>query len=149
MPDRTLLGWGRQPWSFVVALTDGLTCAWADYAGFHVGACPPDAPPYSHLWAWHDDAETLVRVRIDLDAAIVGALIVRPDAFPQAENPPVLVEKVPVVIETLLTWPPEHRRVGVQRDPHTLAGPVTAVRVLSAMPVTFIAGGIVTREVDR
>lgn len=148
MPERTLLGWGRQPWSFVVALTDGLTCAWADYEGFHIGACPPDAPPYSHLWGWDDAAETLVRVRIDLNDAIVGALVERRDALPQAANHPVLAEEVPVVIETLLTWPPEHRRVGVQHDPRTLAGPVSAVRVLSAMPVTFIVGGIAPREVD-
>lgn len=70
-----LTGYGRLAWANVERLLAGLSCAWADYEGFHVGRpCPGQAPPYSHLWAWNDDATRLVRVRVDGDEGIVGEL---------------------------------------------------------------------------
>lgn len=70
-----LTGYGKLPWRDVVPLLNGLTCAWADYGGFHVRqSCPEQVPPYSHLWAWSQDSKTLVRVRIDDDKGIVGIL---------------------------------------------------------------------------
>lgn len=66
---------GYRPWPQVLAELQGLTCAWADYGGFHETddldrlSSPP---PYSHLWGWSTDR--LVRVRIDVDEGVVAVL---------------------------------------------------------------------------
>ena len=47
---RYLSGQGEVEWSQLRKEAGGLTCAWADYDGFHIGPCPDEAPPYSHIW---------------------------------------------------------------------------------------------------
>ena len=56
MPERTHLvetrhleSWGEVEWSRLREAAMGMTCAWADYEGFHIGPCPDVAPPYSHI----------------------------------------------------------------------------------------------------
>ena len=49
---RYLSGQGEVEWSQLRKEAGELTCAWADYGGFHIGPCPDEAPPYSHIWGW-------------------------------------------------------------------------------------------------
>lgn len=70
----TMHGWGEIEWSAIQRVIGDATCAWADYQGFHIGECPDEIPPYSHVWAWNDDLSRLFRVRINGDSAILGAL---------------------------------------------------------------------------
>ncbi len=127
----TLHGFGLQEWDEVLRLTSGLTCAWADTAGFHVGACPAAAPAATHLWAWDAAGETLVRARLDAGRAVVGVLAKHP------HGDAVWSERVPVRCERARTWSPHEKRIADQ-PPGVLPGAVTTVTVLTPMPVTFV-----------
>ena len=120
---RYLEGTGEIAWEEFSPSTKGLTCAWADYKGFHMGPCPQTAPPYSHIWGWNEDGSVLLRGRIDAG------------------------EKVDCVIRDIITWKPGHERLKVRfygRD--TWPEQMTAVEVLGEQPVTFIAEKINPRE---
>ncbi len=130
----TLRGYGPQDWAQVVRQAAGMTCAWADTTGFHIGACPDRVPAYSHLWGWAGDRSSLLRARIDGDQAILGVLTTA-GSDPQA----LLNEPVQVRQEQQYTWGPQDATIGEQ-PPEVLPGKVTAYRVLGPMPVIFIAG---------
>jgi hypothetical protein len=118
-----LAGLGRRGWNDVRQLCAGMTCAWADYDGYHLvkdDGCPADAPPYSHLWAWSPDQ--LVRVRVDGDHAVVGVLTTNPIEPAGSE----LFEQVDVV----------EREAASFRDPPTT---IRLLQVIGPMPVVFLA----------
>ncbi|TDC19420.1 hypothetical protein E1265_23900 [Streptomyces sp. 8K308] len=59
----------------------GSDCAWSDFGGFHFApadALPEVVPSTTHLWAW--DTARAVRVRIDVDRALVACLNNSPPA---------------------------------------------------------------------
>lgn len=133
---RYLEGTGEIAWEEFYPSTEGLTCAWADYKGFHMGTCPQTAPPYSHIWGWNEDGSELLRGRIDAGHITAGRLLITGNG-----------EKVDCVIRDIITWKPGHERLKVRfygRD----AWPeqMTAVEVLGEQPVTFIAERINPRE---
>jgi hypothetical protein len=129
----TLHGYGRVAWADLAAALAGTQTAWADYDGFHIGDCPAQAPPYTHLWAW--SSGWLLRARIDGDTAVVGALLLTATAVPLPS--PLITEQVNYVMRKAQTWDPGERRVGplsaavTERvtDLYEVAGP---------QPVTFI-----------
>lgn len=116
-----------------------MTCAWADYGGFHLATCPDQAPPYSHLWGWNTETGLLLRVRIDADRGIVGGLILK--GYSEAAFPPIpepsLVEKVAIRTSEVLTWAEDEQRIAAQAA-GVLPGKVVSVEVLTPMPITFI-----------
>jgi hypothetical protein len=116
----TLHGFGPVGWARVRELCAGLTCAWADYAGFHEGECPDQPPPYTHLWGW--SAGRLARVRIDGEQGVVGLLTPAPAPIPGS----VLHEPVEVVVTEVMN-------MGEPARTHL-------VRVVGPMPLTFVAG---------
>lgn len=118
-----LHGLGVVPWERVRQTCAGLQCAWADYDGFQGGDCPPEAPPYSHLWAWSPDR--LVRVRIDGVSGILGVLTRGPTPLDGTVDP----ESVDVAVTTAMAG-----------DGDAAGQPTTLVRVIGPMPVTFVAG---------
>jgi hypothetical protein len=124
-----LAGLGHRTWNDVRQICAGMTCAWADYDGYHLvkgGGCPAAAPPYSHLWAW--SPELLVRVRVDGDHGVVGILTT------SAVEPPdsALFERVEV-----------RERVATSfREPPTT---ISLMQVIGAMPVVFVAGDQASR----
>lgn len=134
MSDATMVGLGRLPWGEVVEACTEMTCAWADYAGFHIGPCPDAPPPYSHLWGWSTDGQTLVRVRVDDQEGIVGLLYLG-GGVPQSAP---LVERVKTRTEPALTWPENHDQIGEQAM-QGLGDAFTLVRVLSPAPITFVS----------
>lgn len=117
-----LIGLGRLPWPGIRDLCSGMTCAWADYDGFHRQQQPqlPDqAPPYSHVWAWGSDHA--VRVRLDQDEGVVGVLTTNPNAWPGA----LLSEPVEVT----------------ERDAWQHQADATTIRLLEVagpMPIAFV-----------
>ncbi len=141
----TLLGYGQQDWPRVVELARGMTCAWADITGFHVGACPQTVPAYSHLWAWSAGHDRLLRARIDGDRAVVGVLTTAgPDPSALANEQ---VEVLDGALDdegtqplTLLTWKPGDTTIGEQ-PPEVLPGSVRGYRMAGPMPVVFIGVG--------
>jgi hypothetical protein len=129
----TLHGYGRIPWpDLAVALADA-DSAWADYHGFHIGQCPAQPPPYTHLWAWH--ADWLLRARIDGRDAIVGALLLGDVGPPGLTS--LLTDRTDCVRREGHTWPAEEKRVGPV--PAALAGrDVDLYQIAGAHPVTFV-----------
>jgi hypothetical protein len=120
-----------------------MTCAWADYTGFHLGPCPDSPPPYTHLWAWDEAGSQLVRARIDVDEAIVGALVTSDHPLSSVSQP--LPEPVAVRHDSLLTWPPGHERIADQPS-GILDRDVQAITVLSPVPITFIRADKIKRK---
>jgi hypothetical protein len=115
-----------------------MTCAWADYTGFHVGTCPENTPPYTHLWAWTPPADFLIRARIDEGEAIIGALAKNP--VPSLPKPPGCEKLTTVREETQHTWSPEDKRIGSQAEPAlVLPTRVHAFITQTPVPITFIA----------
>ena len=131
---RHLVGRGRLKWGDVQAEASGMLCAWADYAGFHVGEeCPSVAPPYTHLWAWTPDHSKLMRVRIDGDEGIVGLLWADPPAGVSGKH-------VEVVSSTGLPWG-DDGQLGRTLPPHISAGTFVLYEPLVPLPATFVAVG--------
>jgi hypothetical protein len=78
--------WGK-PWPKAVREElAGATCLWQDLDGLHVSSAPDEPPPTSIMWGWRQDG-TLLRVRLDSDAAGVVAFVARHD--PAASGAPV------------------------------------------------------------
>lgn len=138
----TLVGLGNVTWQLVHDVCAELTCAWADYGGFHIGECPISAPPYSHLWAWSSDGDTAVRVRIDAGRPIVGLLLVGGQPVPRDA---VLAEDVTIYGGVVRAWPTNDRSIGKQGT-----GVLTDMRtldVIGQVPLRFIAGPADRRNV--
>lgn len=139
---------GELEWPEVQGLIAGASCAWADYAGFHVGPCPDSAPPYSHLWAWDADGSRLVRVRVDGSRGVVGVLS-RTAATSVGDGSQVRTVEVqerpgvPWGNDKRVAAVPEVREITIfevqglpelvgQAPAHAVIAPVTFVRVLPA-----------------
>jgi hypothetical protein len=119
---------GYRPWPEVFDQLAGLTCAWADYTGFHSGQNPAalvQAPPYSHVWGW--SADRLVRVRVDVeDGADVGvvAVLTRDSGYGGGRAEPVqVVERVAAPFKD--SFPPAR-----------------LVQVIGPSPLVFVAGPV-------
>lgn len=65
MTSTAFLSGGTRTWSQLFADFGSWTAAWQDGAGMNIAALPPFAPRTSWLWAWSQDGDDLVRVRID------------------------------------------------------------------------------------
>jgi hypothetical protein len=131
----TLYAYGRVLWTDLAAALGGATTGWADYHGFHIGACPVQAPPYTHLWAWTDG--WLLRARIDGADAIAGVLVIGDDPIPHGLTP---VRSEPVrysVTHTARTWLADAKRVG-PLPPEVTGRTVTLYEVAGENPLTFI-----------
>jgi hypothetical protein len=125
-----LTGHGRMPWPDARRLLAGHTCAWADLDGFHLTSAPKEAPLTATLWSWQN--ETLMRLRIDGPAAIVGRL----DLSPHPGDPSSGSEPVDVTVRKSSTWAVDEARVSVPekwRDRE-----VTLYEVIGLMPLTFV-----------
>jgi hypothetical protein len=121
---------GYRPWQQVLAELQGLTCAWADYSGFHQTDDLDrldDPPPYSHVWGW--SADRLVRVRIDLDEG-VGAILTPLDLARSTTTPVQVIER------TALPFAPSH-------------SPTRLIQVLGPDPLVFVAGPMPTTDEER
>lgn len=121
-----LISRGRLSWSKVVEAAKGLTCAWADLDGFHVGPAPTTAPPYSHLWGW--SPVRCLRARIDGDGAIVGVL-----AVDGTEG-----EVVETQSHDMQTPKREGIELGAGLTPWAATGTYETLTVIGPMPVTFV-----------
>lgn len=130
-----LHGWGRQPWSTLVRIATNLTCAWADYGGFHVGPCPTSAPPYTHLWGWSKDGTVLLRARIDGEEAIIGVLA--SEVLDARLPKPSLSEAATVEETPARAWPDHHGRIAAQ-EPGVLSPTLKLVTALGPQPVSFV-----------
>lgn len=129
---------GRATWhDLATALLGADGAAWADYDGFHIGAPPASAPPYTHLWAW--GAGWLLRARLDGETAIVGVL--RTDTTtagpPHPDLPPVAAEPISYTVRHAHTWPAMEKRVG-PLDPAVTDRPADLYQVGGTHPVTFV-----------
>lgn len=132
--EATLHGYGPQPWSFVLDLATNLVCSWADNSGFHIGPCPGEAPPYSHLWGWNADGSVLLRVRIDGDRGVPAVLTKAAGTAPEAGGS---TQTVRVTVRQALPWPKGEKRIKVQQ-PGVLEGRIDLIQVLGTMPMTFV-----------
>ena len=131
-----LTGYGQLAWSDVVKHLQGLTCAWADYEGFHVKRDgPTTAPPYTHVWAWKDDDSLLVRVRIDDDQGIVGTLSVDPPS----ENYKSSSSPVEVRAWQSLPWG-DDGQLGRRYGREITQRRFTLYEPLIPLPATFVGG---------
>jgi hypothetical protein len=128
----TLHGLGSLCWPDVQAVCDGMTCAWADYNGFHEDECPAEAPPYSHVWGWAPDR--FVRVRVDGEQGVVGVL---------TDGNASVMSSVTGDFEARQAMPPERVEVDVTvaTNVNNDQGAKTRLlRVLGPMPLTFVGG---------
>ena len=130
---RYLSGQGEVEWSQLRKEAGGLTCAWADYDGFHIGPCPDEAPPYSHIWGWNRDGGVLLRGRIDAGRVIAGWLRKTPSGGEKEK-------KVPTVTRQVITWKPDHERLKINFAGEKANWPekMQSVEVLGENPVTFM-----------
>ncbi len=126
---RYLESWGEVEWSRLVDAAAGMTCAWADYRGFHIGTCPQEAPPYTHIWGWSADQQTLFRGRIDDRRVTVGWLRMAGAS----------VELVYCVVRDVITWRPDHKRLQIEHDCVSYPHQMHAVEVIGPKPVAFIS----------
>lgn len=131
----TLVGLGTVTWQRVREMCAELTCAWADYGGFHIGECPTSAPPYTLLWAWSSDGATALRVRIDAGRPIVGLLF---SGGQPAPGDAVLKEEVTIHVGVVKAWPRNDRSIGKQ-EPGVLTD-MRTLDVIGQVPLRFIAG---------
>jgi hypothetical protein len=125
---RYLSGWGEVEWPQLRKAAGDLTCAWADYDGFHIGPCPTDVPPYSHIWGWNLDGGVLLRGRLDAGRVVVGWLRTSP-----GEGDPV-----DTVTRQIITWNPRNERLKVRFSGDAWPERMQAVEVLGENPVTFV-----------
>ena len=130
---RYLSGQGEVEWSQLRKEAGELTCAWADYDGFHIGPCPDEAPPYSHIWGWNRDGGVLLRGRIDAGRVIAGWLRKTPSGGEKEKE-------VPTVTRQVLTWKPDHERLKINFAGEKANWPekMQSVEVLGESPMTFI-----------
>lgn len=129
-----LNAYGWRPWDEVRSLVGAAMCAWADYTGFHVGECPDEAPPYSHLWAWDGAATRLLRVRIDDAVGVVGILCRDGAAASPSGLTPLSSEDVLVESRLGLPWG-DDKRVHTS----TITTTMTLHELLRPLPVTFVS----------
>lgn len=132
----TLHSWGRLDWADIVGVLRGSTAAWADYGGFHLGPCPADAPPYSHLWAWTEDWR--FRVRIDEDGGYLAAL---GDSTPPPSTPETVAPSHGVVVREAhgIPWGDDGQ---VPKRVTELASTIKTIHLfetLEPMPMTFVS----------
>jgi hypothetical protein len=128
----TLHGLGSLQWPEVARLCTGMTCAWADYDGFHEGACPDAAPPYSHVWGWATGR--YIRVRVDGEHGVVGVLV----------DDTATDVSVRAALEASQAMPPEEDveiavTVATNVTSEYGAG-TTLLRVIGPLPLTFVGG---------
>lgn len=131
---RYLSGQGEVEWSQLREDARGLTCAWADYEGFHIGSCPDDAPPYSHIWGWSSDGEVLLRGRIDAGRVTAGWLRKSPVGGDKERE-------VTAITRQVITWNPANERLKINfSDEHGNGWPerMQSVETLGENPVTFM-----------
>ena len=122
-----LAGHGFLPWDAVLELLDGMTCAWADFRGFHVGSPPPQRPASTHLWGWSEGR--WARLRVDGGGGSVVALLSsRPDASG---------DQVEIAERTTTTWAGGDQRVGALPEALT-EQPVRLLSTVEPMPLTFV-----------
>jgi hypothetical protein len=124
-----LIGHGRLPWNEIVALADGLECAWADLTGLRIGPTPATCPPYSHLWGW--SADRWVAVRIDDGDGICTELRPAPH---DTELPAVPVEVHPVAATR---WPDGSDRLAPHARQSLDPRPVHLLHAGDATPLVF------------
>lgn len=132
MTEWRLVGWGATGWDELRRACRGMTVAWLDYDGFQVGDLPEMSPPSSHLWAWGDRSDRVMRARADGDEWIVGWLV------PGAAHDPrsVLGEPVEVVQREIILWAAEDGRVTRPAGCDGLS--FVALEVQTAHPISFI-----------
>ncbi len=136
---QTLHGWGTLPWEQIVEILGDAEAAWADYEGFHIGRCPMEVPPYSHLWAW--SPKWRFRIRIDGDSGVVAALgdAAAPPGAPTLHTREVAVHQYPAI-----PWAGDAQiSVGASRLIETI-GQITLTETLEPMPMTFVTVGTPT-----
>lgn len=73
-PSWTLQYCSNATWQSFTAAAGDLTCAWADYGGFHIDKCPTDQPPTTHLWAWNDSGQIRLRLRLEGELLVLAKL---------------------------------------------------------------------------
>lgn len=131
---RTLHAWGVLPWDRVVEIIGDAQAAWADYAGFHIGPCPTEAPPYSHLWAWSD--QWRFRVRIDGETGIVAALgnPVAPTGAPAHRSSEVAVSEYAGI-----GWEDDGQIAEAASDLLKGVHGIVLTETLEPMPMTFVS----------
>lgn len=117
---------GPLPWPAIHEVLQTMTCAWADYEGFHVGTVPDEPPPYTHVWAWASDS--WARVRVDGDGGIVGVL------RPPDDARGILIE---VTERTARVWSSEDLRVG-PLPPEVVVPRATLLITDESLPITFV-----------
>ncbi|SHJ67530.1 hypothetical protein SAMN02745244_03017 [Tessaracoccus bendigoensis DSM 12906] len=134
---RFLHAFGANDWATVRRIVGDRTAAWADYDGFQIGPCPEAPPPYSHLWAWSSDGESLIRVRVDAESCVVGAL--SREAWPGEGAAPLESHEVEVIKRPGLPWG-EDGQIGDQSG--EILGRVESIllhETLTPSPVTFVS----------
>jgi hypothetical protein len=130
----TLHGYGRLPWSALVAALAAVPAAWADYHGFHLGQAPSQPPPYTHLWAWTPG--WLLRGRID-GAHVIAAVLQMDGTIPSGLTPRSSPQQVSYVHRLSRTWPGAEKRVG-PISPDLADRAVHLYEVGGEYPVTFV-----------
>lgn len=119
---------GYRPWTEAFDQLTDLTCAWADYTGFHFGQGPAllaEAPPYSHVWGWSRDR--LVRIRVDVengaDFGVVAVLSRHPGVGDVRGEPVQVIEQLAAPFKA--SFPPTR-----------------LVQVIGPLPLVFVAGPV-------
>lgn len=81
-----LLAYGRRPWAEILSLLDDYSAVWGDLDGMHLAEpVPPDAPAYTHLWAWRNQVYARIRIDLTSDRHVLGVLVVAGDPPPGGE----------------------------------------------------------------
>lgn len=131
--EAVLHAYGRLPWTDLLAAVDAAPAAWADYDGFHIGHCPDQPPPYTHLWAW--TANWLLRARIDGGQAIVAVLQI--GELDLKRLTPRWSQPTGYELRHSHTWAGTDKRVG-RLAPHVADRSVDLYEVGGKSPITFV-----------
>lgn len=128
-----LFGYGRRRWSDIRQLLAGFIAVWGDLDGMHLAEPPPpEAPAYTHLWAWRERVYARVRLDPTTGEHVLGVLSVVGDP-PPGGRPigPVTVQVCPV-----RGWDNDPRVSSLRRE---LRNPgLERLVTLETAPVTFV-----------
>jgi hypothetical protein len=137
-----LFGYGRRRWTEIRELLAGFAAIWGDLDRMHLAEpLPPEAPAYTHLWAWREQVYARVRIDPTSDQHVLGVLKVAGDPPPGGQP----LGPVAVRVRPVRGWGADPRVSNLR--PELKAPCLERLVTQDATPVTFVRPGAGSQHV--
>jgi hypothetical protein len=128
-----LFGYGRRRWPDIRQLLTDFVAVWGDLDGMYLAEPPPpEAPAYTHLWAWREQVYARVRLDPTTDQHVLGVLSVVGDPPPGGQP----LGPVTVQVRPVRGWGNDPRVFNLR--PELKEPDLERLVTLESAPVTFV-----------